>query len=164
MIERNEPMRFGHKVMTTVAASILTLGAAPALAASASTTHPVASHAVTLPATSPACGQGFVRISGSQSTNGEYQEETGFTGAESAISYTWQEAISVTNASGDTYSYIVHQSGGLWSRSSWTGQHTATDTDTPLTVTVTVLGTYFLANETICADTGSVSAAVPVIT
>src|ERR1035441_5317800 len=83
MIERNEPMRFGHKVMTTVAASILTLGAAPALAASASTTHPVASHAVTLPATSPACGQGFVRISGSQSTNGEYQEETGFTGAES---------------------------------------------------------------------------------
>jgi hypothetical protein len=109
------------------------------------------------------CGSGFVRtIINIPDNDGKYQEKTGFTGASpGAVGYTWSENIVLNHAGRPVDDYTVRQSGGLADRSSWTGQHTATTTDTPATFTVYVTGTWFLANGTSCFATGTVSGYVP---
>ncbi len=108
------------------------------------------------------CGSGFVDSIFFPLDPGKYQEKTGFTGASpGAIGYTWAENIVLSHAGQVVDDYTLRQSGGLADRSSWTGQHTATTTDTPADFTVSVNGTWVLANGTTCYAAGTVTGYVP---
>ena len=108
------------------------------------------------------CGSGFADAIFFPFVPGKYQEKTGFTGASpGAVAYTWSENIVLSHAGQVVKDYTVNQSGGLADRSAWTGQHTDTTTDTPADVTVSVNGSYVLANGTECFDAGSVTGYVP---
>jgi hypothetical protein len=108
------------------------------------------------------CGSGFADGISFPLDPGKYQEKTGFTGASpGAIGYTWTENIVLSQDGQVVDDYTVRQSGGLADRSSWTGQHTATTTDAPADLTVSVNGTWVLANGTTCYAAGTVTGYVP---
>jgi hypothetical protein len=104
------------------------------------------------------CGSGFADSVSFPFDPGKYQEKTGFTGASpGAIGYTWAEKIVLSQAGQVVDHYTVRQSGGLADRSSWTGQHTAISTDTPADLTVSVNGSWVLADGTTCYAAGTVT-------
>jgi hypothetical protein len=119
--------------------------------------------AVASPDIGSGCGQSYVTIYLFYGQNGKYQEETGFEDAiPPAVGYTWSENIAVFHEGGsELEDYNVNQSGALALDSSWTGQHTATNTHTPLLINVSAAGTWFLSDGLECYAYPSGSGVIP---
>ena len=107
---------------------------------------------VAINAESNSCGHGFEKLNWFVGSNGKYQEESGFEDSSSAVSYSWVEHIGVQPIPGPlTQSYTVTQGGGLLFRTEWTGQHTATNSNSPLFVYVYSAGAWVLYDGVDCA-------------